>query len=108
MGHPVIILSIVTLVAVLAVGLHQWRSVRNSQARRGETPGTTTMKRHASREVPEGETVPPPGSAPDSPNPRITHPDESEIRSPREIRTALDAAAAPRPKHFADIRRDAG
>lgn len=32
-------LSIVTLVAVCGVGVWQWRRVRASERRRGETPG---------------------------------------------------------------------
>ena len=44
--HPVIILSIFTLTAVLAIGFWQWSSVRRSQAKRGETPGDVTMTRH--------------------------------------------------------------
>ena len=46
LDHPVILLSIVTLVAVLGLGLWQWLSVRASQARRGEKPGDVTMTKH--------------------------------------------------------------
>lgn len=98
MGHPIIVLSIFTLAIVLAIAFWQRGSVRRSQAARGEVPGKTTMKRHASREMPHTETVPPQGQAPDTPNARITHPPEHEIRSPQEIRASLDAAAAEPPR----------
>lgn len=34
-----VILSIVTLLAVLVIGLYQWKRVRGSQAKHGEHPG---------------------------------------------------------------------
>ena len=48
--HPVILLSLFTLIAVAGIGIWQFGSVRRSQARHGETPGETTMTRHTSRD----------------------------------------------------------
>ncbi len=53
MEHPVILLSIVTLLAVLAFALWQRQSVRASQARHGEKPGDVTMMRHDAPDPPD-------------------------------------------------------
>ncbi len=40
LNQPLLVwLSLFTLVAVLAIGLYQWRRARQSQAKRGEHPG---------------------------------------------------------------------
>lgn len=52
MDHPLIILSFATLLVVLGFAVWQLRSVRHSQAKRGEVPGETTMTRHTPAERP--------------------------------------------------------